>query len=195
MRLPTPALRRTVRPRNQDSHRSIGLPSDRRNRKLAAAITTKSPNAEPPYISTGRQKLAARLCEAAPIKPPFLRRIDMLRKTLVALAATGSLAVGAAALTPAMANYDRCYENPAATGCRATTMSPRSPSTWRHIVTRERRMSRAMRRVTTCEPIHRQSMRGWRDPSRYANPPGRARDPSCSRGHKRSQGRARRPQI
>ena len=41
----------------------------------------------------------------------------MLRKTLVALAATGSLAVSAAALTPAMANYDRCYENPAATGC------------------------------------------------------------------------------
>ena len=41
----------------------------------------------------------------------------MLRKTLVALAATGSLAVGAAALTPAMANYDFCYENPAATGC------------------------------------------------------------------------------
>ena len=41
----------------------------------------------------------------------------MLRKTLVTLAATGSLAVGAAALTPAMANYDRCYENPAATGC------------------------------------------------------------------------------
>ena len=41
----------------------------------------------------------------------------MLRKTLVALAATGSLAVGAAALTPAMANYDRCYENPVATGC------------------------------------------------------------------------------
>ena len=40
----------------------------------------------------------------------------MLRKTLVALAATASLAVGAAAL-PAMANYDRCYENPAATGC------------------------------------------------------------------------------
>jgi hypothetical protein len=39
-------------------------------------------------------------------------------KTLVGLAATASLAVGAAAaLTPAMANYDRCYENPAATGC------------------------------------------------------------------------------
>ena len=42
----------------------------------------------------------------------------MLRKTLVSLAATASLAVGAAALTPAMANYDRCYENPAATGTR-----------------------------------------------------------------------------
>ena len=41
----------------------------------------------------------------------------MLRKTLVALVATGSLAVGAAALTPAMANYDYCYENPAAVGC------------------------------------------------------------------------------
>ena len=41
----------------------------------------------------------------------------MLRKTLVALSATASLAVGAAALTPAMANYDRCYENPSATGC------------------------------------------------------------------------------
>ena len=41
----------------------------------------------------------------------------MLRKTLVALTATGSLAVGAAALTPAMANYDFCYENPAAVGC------------------------------------------------------------------------------
>jgi hypothetical protein len=41
----------------------------------------------------------------------------MLKKTLVALAATASLAVGAAALTPAMANYDRCYENPTATGC------------------------------------------------------------------------------
>ena len=41
----------------------------------------------------------------------------MLRDTLVALAATSSLAVGAAALTPAQANYDRCYENPAATDC------------------------------------------------------------------------------
>jgi hypothetical protein len=41
----------------------------------------------------------------------------MLRKTLVALAATVSLAVGAAALTPAMANYDRCYEQPNADSC------------------------------------------------------------------------------
>jgi len=41
----------------------------------------------------------------------------MLRKSLVALVATASLAVGAAALTPAMANYDYCYENPAAVGC------------------------------------------------------------------------------
>ena len=38
-------------------------------------------------------------------------------KTLLGLAAIASLAVGAAALTPAMANYDRCYENPAATSC------------------------------------------------------------------------------
>jgi len=41
----------------------------------------------------------------------------MLRKTLVALAATVSRTAGAATLTPAMANYDSCYENPAATGC------------------------------------------------------------------------------
>jgi hypothetical protein len=41
----------------------------------------------------------------------------MLRKTLMALSAIASLAVGTAALTPARANYDRCYENPAATGC------------------------------------------------------------------------------
>ena len=36
----------------------------------------------------------------------------MLRKSLLALAATASLAVGTEP-TPAMANYDRCYENPA----------------------------------------------------------------------------------
>jgi hypothetical protein len=42
----------------------------------------------------------------------------MFRKTLMALAATASLGVGAsAALTPAMANYDFCSENPSAKGC------------------------------------------------------------------------------
>ncbi len=40
----------------------------------------------------------------------------MLRKTAIALGAA-SLALAFAALSPAMANYDRCYENPAATGC------------------------------------------------------------------------------
>ena len=40
----------------------------------------------------------------------------MFSKTAIALA-TASLALGASALIPAMANYDRCYENPAATGC------------------------------------------------------------------------------
>ena len=40
----------------------------------------------------------------------------MLSKTAIALAAA-SLAVDAAALTPAMANYAPCVENPAAKGC------------------------------------------------------------------------------
>jgi hypothetical protein len=40
----------------------------------------------------------------------------MLSKTAIALAAA-SFAVGAAALTPAMANYAPCLENPAAKGC------------------------------------------------------------------------------
>jgi len=40
----------------------------------------------------------------------------MLSKTAIALAAA-SFAVGAAALTPAMANYAPCVENPAAKGC------------------------------------------------------------------------------
>ena len=40
----------------------------------------------------------------------------MFSKTAIALA-TASLALGASALVPAMANYDRCYEDPAATGC------------------------------------------------------------------------------
>jgi hypothetical protein len=64
----------------------------------------------------------------------------MLRKTLAALAATVSLAVGAAALTPAMANYDRCYENPAATGCPGNYDVTKEPFYVAPIVTRERRM-------------------------------------------------------
>ena len=40
----------------------------------------------------------------------------MLSKTAIALAAA-SLALSVAALTPAMANYAPCYENPAAAGC------------------------------------------------------------------------------
>jgi hypothetical protein len=40
----------------------------------------------------------------------------MLSKTVIALAAA-SFAVSAAALTPAMANYAPCVENPAAKGC------------------------------------------------------------------------------
>ena len=83
----------------------------------------------------------------------------MLRKTLVALAATASLAVGAAALTPAMANYDRCYENPAATGCPGNYDVTKEPSMWRHISTRERRMSRAVRRVTTVSDVRRLARR------------------------------------
>jgi hypothetical protein len=41
----------------------------------------------------------------------------MLRKTFVAFAATASLVMGATAITPAMANYSHCYENPSATDC------------------------------------------------------------------------------
>ena len=42
----------------------------------------------------------------------------MFYKTLMALAATASLGLGAgAALSPAMANYSYCTENPSAVGC------------------------------------------------------------------------------
>jgi hypothetical protein len=40
----------------------------------------------------------------------------MLSKTAIALVAA-SFALGAAAVTPAMANYASCVENPAAKGC------------------------------------------------------------------------------
>jgi hypothetical protein len=41
----------------------------------------------------------------------------MLRQTLVALAATAWLMLGAGALTPALANYSQCYEQPNADSC------------------------------------------------------------------------------
>ena len=41
----------------------------------------------------------------------------MLRQTLVALTATVSLMVGAGALTPALANYTQCDEQPDADTC------------------------------------------------------------------------------
>ena len=44
----------------------------------------------------------------------------MLIKIAIALIAA-SLALGFAALTPAMANYAPCYENPAAAGCPGAT--------------------------------------------------------------------------
>jgi hypothetical protein len=50
----------------------------------------------------------------------LVRRIVMLSKTAIALIAA-SLALGFAALTPAMANYAPCYENPAAAGCPGAT--------------------------------------------------------------------------
>jgi hypothetical protein len=40
----------------------------------------------------------------------------MFTRTAVALAAA-LLVLGAAAVSPAMANYDRCYERPYAKGC------------------------------------------------------------------------------
>ena len=41
----------------------------------------------------------------------------MLRQTLVALAASTSLMLGAGALTPALANYSQCDEQPNADTC------------------------------------------------------------------------------
>jgi hypothetical protein len=40
----------------------------------------------------------------------------MFTRTALLLSAA-SLALGAAAVSPAMANYDRCYETPSAKGC------------------------------------------------------------------------------
>jgi len=47
----------------------------------------------------------------------------MFAKTAITLAAA-SFAVGAAALTPAMANYAPCVENPAAKGCPGEIKQP-----------------------------------------------------------------------
>jgi hypothetical protein len=50
----------------------------------------------------------------------------MFNKTAVALAAA-SLVLGAAAVSPVSANYDRCYEEPYAKGCPGnydTTQEP-----------------------------------------------------------------------
>jgi hypothetical protein len=41
----------------------------------------------------------------------------MLRNTAIALAAAASLMVGAAALTPTLANYSQCDEQPNAESC------------------------------------------------------------------------------
>ena len=41
----------------------------------------------------------------------------MLRDTAIALAAAASLMLGAGALTPALANYSQCDEQPNAEGC------------------------------------------------------------------------------
>ena len=41
----------------------------------------------------------------------------MLRNTAIALAAAASLMLGAGALTPALANYSQCDEQPNAEGC------------------------------------------------------------------------------
>ena len=72
----------------------------------------------------------------------------MLRNTLIALTAGASLAMGAAALTPAMANYPACTRTPPQPAARATTTSRRSCSTWPQIATRQRRISRAVQRVS-----------------------------------------------
>jgi hypothetical protein len=45
----------------------------------------------------------------------------MLRQTLVALAAAASLMIGAGALTPALANYPQCVEQPNADTCPTYT--------------------------------------------------------------------------
>ena len=54
----------------------------------------------------------------------------MLSKTAIALAAA-SLAVGASAFTPAMANYAPCVENPAAKGCPGEISQNTNPNSYK----------------------------------------------------------------
>jgi hypothetical protein len=54
----------------------------------------------------------------------------MFSKTAIALAAA-SFAVGAAALTPAMANYAPCVENPASKGCPCEIKQIRATPSYR----------------------------------------------------------------
>jgi hypothetical protein len=50
----------------------------------------------------------------------------MLRNTAIGLAAVASLSLGAAALSPASANYASCTENPEGNGCPGS-LAPISP--------------------------------------------------------------------
>ena len=46
----------------------------------------------------------------------------MLKTTIIGLATITSLSLGAAALSPALANYGHCSEEPDATDCRSYNM-------------------------------------------------------------------------
>src|SRR4029078_9495494 len=65
-------------------HLTVGLPSARRNRKLAAAITTEPPKGERPYIGLPRtaQISCTPVCDAAPINPPVLEENRYAEKDL-----------------------------------------------------------------------------------------------------------------
>jgi len=69
------------------------------------------------------------------------RRPVMLTETAIALAAA-SIAVGAAALTPAMANYAACVENPAAKGCPGEMKQPANANSYKGAEHQTRHMPR-----------------------------------------------------
>ena len=52
----------------------------------------------------------------------------MFKTTIVGLAAAASLSLGAAALTPALANYGHCSEEPDAADCRSYNMPGLPPA-------------------------------------------------------------------